>query len=99
MRASVPITTTPGEVLNEVWDSIARTLIPLVESGILPVVSGFIAKDPQGNITTLGRGGSDLTATIIGSACKAQDVQVWKDVDGILTADPGWLDPPGPWRR
>lgn len=77
-----------AEVLNEAWDSIARTLIPLVESGVLPVVSGFIAKDPQGNITTLGRGGSDLTATIIGSACKAQEVQVWKDVDGILTADP-----------
>jgi aspartate kinase len=77
-----------AEVLSEAWESIAKTLIPLVDSGVLPVVTGFIAKDSQGNITTLGRGGSDLTATIIGSACKAQEVQVWKDVDGILTADP-----------
>lgn len=77
-----------AEVLGEAWEGIAKTLVPLVESGLLPVVTGFIAKDPQGNITTLGRGGSDLTATIIGSACKAQEVQIWKDVDGILTADP-----------
>lgn len=77
-----------AEVLSEAWDAIATTLVPLVNSGVLPIVTGFIAKDLQGNITTLGRGGSDLTATIIGSACKAQEVQVWKDVDGILTADP-----------
>jgi aspartate kinase len=51
-------------------------------------VTGFIAKDAKGNITTLGRGGSDLTATMIAAACKAQEAQVWKDVDGILTADP-----------
>lgn len=77
-----------AEVLPEAWNRIAGTLIPLVESGVLPVVTGFIAKDAQGNITTLGRGGSDLSATIIGAACKVQEVQVWKDVDGILTADP-----------
>jgi aspartate kinase len=52
------------------------------------VVTGFIAKDADGNITTLGRGGSDLSATMIAAACKAEEVQVWKDVDGILTADP-----------
>jgi aspartate kinase len=54
----------------------------------VPVVTGFIAKNEKGGITTLGRGGSDLTATMIASACRAKEVQVWKDVDGILTADP-----------
>jgi aspartate kinase len=54
----------------------------------VPVVTGFIARDGQGYITTLGRGGSDLSATTIAAACKADEAQVWKDVDGILTADP-----------
>ncbi|MBP5751551.1 MAG: aspartate kinase, partial [Treponema sp.] len=47
-----------------------------------------IAKDKKGIITTLGRGGSDLSATMIGSALGAEEIQTWKDVDGILTADP-----------
>lgn len=79
---------TSAEVLEESWPVIAGTVGPLVESGVLPVVTGFIAKDKDGRITTLGRGGSDLTATIIGAASGAEEVQVWKDVDGILTADP-----------
>jgi len=75
-------------VLKESWEHIPRKLIPLVDAGILPVVTGFIAKTAQNTITTLGRGGSDLTATIIAAACKAEEAQVWKDVDGILSADP-----------
>ena len=54
----------------------------------VPIVTGFIAKDSNGFITTLGRGGSDLTATVIGAALLADEVQTWKDVDGILTTDP-----------
>ncbi|MDR2486314.1 MAG: aspartate kinase [Treponema sp.] len=77
-----------AELLKESWDRIPRLLIPLTDQGILPVITGFIAKDGNGTITTLGRGGSDRSATIIASACKAEEVQVWKDVDGILTADP-----------
>ncbi len=52
------------------------------------VVTGFIAKDDAGNITTLGRGGSDLTAATVGAALGVTEVQVWKDVDGILSTDP-----------
>jgi aspartate kinase len=59
-----------------------------MDEGVLPVITGFIAKDRQGNITTLGRGGSDLSATFIAAAMGAAEVQVWKDVDGIMTADP-----------
>jgi aspartate kinase len=79
---------TAAELVKESWDLIPKALLPLVEGGALPVVTGFIAKDAKGNITTLGRGGSDLTAAMIAAACGAEEAQVWKDVDGILTADP-----------
>ncbi|MDR2742811.1 MAG: aspartate kinase [Treponema sp.] len=79
---------TAADLLPETWERIPRALEPLVHEGIVPVVTGFIAKDENGNITTLGRGGSDLSATIIAAAFGAEEVQVWKDVDGILTADP-----------
>lgn len=59
------------------------------EDGLLvPVVTGFIAQDDKGHVTTLGRGGSDLTAAVLGAACGLDEIQVWKDVDGMLTADP-----------
>ncbi|MDP6928800.1 MAG: aspartate kinase [Planctomycetota bacterium] len=54
----------------------------------IPVVTGFIAKDVHGNITTLGRNGSDYTAALFGQALGAEEIQIWTDVDGILTADP-----------
>jgi len=79
---------TSAELDPACYEAIKATLAPVVTAGTLPIVTGFIAKDPQGNITTLGRGGSDLTATVIGAAIGAEEVQVWKDVDGILTADP-----------
>jgi aspartate kinase len=79
---------TAAELINESWELIPEKILPLVSSGIIPVITGFIARDVQGNITTLGRGGSDLSATMIAAACKAGEAQVWKDVDGILTADP-----------
>jgi aspartate kinase len=79
---------TSAELVKESWEMIPIKIIPLLKASILPVVTGFIARDVQGNITTLGRGGSDLSATMIAAACKAQEAQVWKDVDGILTADP-----------
>jgi aspartate kinase len=75
-------------LLKESWELIPQKLIPLTDAGVLPVITGFIAKTKNGLITTLGRGGSDLTATVIAAACRAEEAQVWKDVDGILTADP-----------
>lgn len=54
----------------------------------IPIITGFIGKSENDEITTLGRGGSDLTATIIGKCINAKEVQVWKDVDGIYTCDP-----------
>jgi aspartate kinase len=79
---------TQAELIRESWSLIPGKIIPLSEEGLMPVVTGFIARDLNGNITTLGRGGSDLSATMIAASCKAEEAQVWKDVDGILTADP-----------
>ena len=54
----------------------------------MQIVTGFIGLNEEGEITTLGRGGSDFTASIIGSALKAEEIEIWTDVNGILTADP-----------
>ena len=63
-------------------------LLPLVRNGVVPIVTGFIGSTSEGVLTTLGRGGSDFSATILGAAISADEVEIWTDVDGILTADP-----------
>jgi aspartate kinase len=63
-------------------------LRPLLQEGIVPVVTGFIGATPDGVLTTLGRGGSDYSATILAAALGADEVIIWTDVDGVLTADP-----------
>ncbi len=63
-------------------------ITPLLQQDIIPVITGFIAADQHGRITTLGRSGSDYTATIIASCIQADEVYLWSDVDGLLTADP-----------
>jgi aspartate kinase len=61
---------------------------PLLQEGIVPVVTGFIGATPDGVLTTLGRGGSDYSATILGGALGADEVIIWTDVNGVLSADP-----------
>lgn len=63
-------------------------LLPLLHAGVIPVVTGFIGATTEGALTTLGRGGSDYSATILGAALDADEVEIWTDVDGLLTADP-----------
>ena len=65
-----------------------ENLMSILQNGKIPVVAGFQGKDEKGYITTLGRGGSDVTAAILGAALKAVETQIYKDVDGIMTADP-----------
>jgi aspartate kinase len=72
--------------LPETYDSIAAAFKPHAKK--LCVVTGFIAKDKNGDITTIGRSGSDFSAAIFGAAAQADEVQVWKDVPGVLTCDP-----------
>lgn len=69
-------------------DAIRNAFQNRMDPDVVAIVTGFIGHDPNGKITTLGRGGSDLTATAIGAACGLDEIQVWKDVDGILSADP-----------
>lgn len=67
---------------------VSKTLNNLLEEGVVPVVTGFVASDQYGHITTLGRGGSDYTATILADALDADEVWLMTDVDGLMTADP-----------
>eukprot|EP00435_Cladocopium_sp_Y103_P014158 s1053_g3.t1 len=77
------------EILDETFSAIQHHLGPLkLNYAYVPIVTGYIAKDTKGVITTLGRDGSDLTATVIGAALKAAEVQIWKDVSGVQTTDP-----------
>lgn len=68
---------------------VRKRLSALLKKGVVPVITGFIAADKDSRITTLGRGGSDFTASIIGAYLNVKEVQIWTDVDGILTTDPG----------
>jgi aspartate kinase len=61
---------------------------PLLQQGLVPVTAGFVGATPAGVTTTLGRGGSDYSAALFGAGLGAEEIQVWTDVDGMLTADP-----------
>ncbi|MFC2029546.1 aspartate kinase, partial [Chloroflexota bacterium] len=63
-------------------------VVPLLQRGTIPVITGFVGATEEGVTTTLGRGGSDFSAAIIGAALDAEAVWIWSDVNGILTADP-----------
>jgi aspartate kinase len=69
-------------------EKIQSTLSPLFQQNLVPVVTGFLAATPEGVITTLGRGGSDYTAAILADCLDADEVWIWTDVDGVLSADP-----------
>jgi bifunctional aspartokinase / homoserine dehydrogenase 1 len=66
----------------------SQRVVPLIEAGVVPVVSGFNGATVDGRPTTLGRGGSDFSASILAAALDAQELWIWTDVDGIMTADP-----------
>lgn len=75
--------------LFDVTEQLVReTISPAAAAGIVPVVQGFIGSSRDGATTTLGFEGSDYTATILGAALDAEDIQIWKDVSGLMTADP-----------
>lgn len=70
-------------------ERVASRLGPLLDAGVLPIVTGFIGATQQGVTTTLGRGGSDFSAAILADCLDADQVWIWTDVDGVMTADPG----------
>ncbi|MRG91184.1 aspartate kinase [Polyangium spumosum] len=66
-----------------------RAVKERVPEGVIPIVTGFVGRTEAGEITTVGRNGSDLTATLVGAALEAEEVEIWSDTDGVMTADPG----------
>lgn len=75
-------------LMAETFSNSRKHLEPLIESGCVPVLGGFIGSTQTGETTTLGRGGSDYTAALVGAALEAKEIQIWTDVPGVLTADP-----------
>jgi aspartate kinase len=75
-------------LMNVTKHQVKERIEPLLEKRIVPVVTGYIAATQDDVTTTLGRGGSDYTATIIGASLAADEVWIWTDVDGLMTADP-----------
>lgn len=75
-------------VWSETEKLVRLELQPSVDNGEIPVLGGFIAATYSGETTTLGRGGSDYTAALIGAALRAGEIQIWTDVTGVLTCDP-----------
>jgi aspartate kinase len=75
-----------------IWDEteklIQLELQPLINNGEIPIMGGFIAGSRSGETTTLGRGGSDYSAALVGAALRAREIQIWTDVTGVLTTDP-----------
>ena len=80
--------TSAAPLMRETFAHTERELRPLLDNGIVPVLGGFIGSTLQGATTTLGRGGSDYTAALIGAALNVDEIQIWTDVTGVLTADP-----------
>lgn len=83
--AAEPQTETIAERSREI-------LLPLVQAGKVPVMGGFVGSTASGITTTLGRGGSDYSASLVGAALQAEAIEIWTDVDGMLTADPRVVD-------
>ena len=65
-----------------------QELLPIVARGVVPIVTGFLGRNAKGDTTTIGRNGSDLSATVLGACLDAGEVWIWTDVSGIYTADP-----------
>jgi aspartate kinase len=74
--------------LDRITDAAQAMLRPMIERGAVPVVGGYVGATEHGITTTLGRGGSDFSASLLGAALGAEAIEVWTDVDGMLTADP-----------
>jgi aspartate kinase len=91
---STHLVMTDDHFTNAVPDMAATTartrqaLQPMLSAGRVPIITGYIAAAPSGATTTLGRGGSDYSASILAVALQASEVWIWTDVDGVMTADP-----------
>jgi aspartate kinase len=86
--------TRAAPLMRETTATLRAVVTPLVDAGRVPVLGGFIGATADGHTTTLGRGGSDYSGAIVGSGIGAGEIQIWTDVDGMLTADPRIIPQP-----
>jgi aspartate kinase len=77
-----------GPLMDETRERTRARLLPLLNNDVVPVITGFIGATMDGTLTTLGRGGSDYSATILGASLDSDEIWIWSDVDGVMTADP-----------
>ncbi|MBX3083975.1 MAG: aspartate kinase [Anaerolineae bacterium] len=75
-------------LLDVIDERVEQVIRPLLESGIVPIIAGFVGATKTGAVTTLGRGGSDYTATTLAASLRADEVWIWTTVDGVMSADP-----------
>ena len=90
-RRCILTDTRPGKaepLISETDVATRAALQPLIAAGTVPVLGGYMGGTPEGVTTTLGRGGSDYSAALVGAALGAEEIQIWTDVSGVLTADP-----------
>ena len=80
--------TRAAPLMRETRSAMRASLLPRLEAGRVPVVGGFVGATTAGHTTTLGRGGSDYSAALVGAGIDARQIEIWTDVDGMLTADP-----------
>jgi aspartate kinase len=81
-------------LMRETTAALRAVVSPLIDAGRVPVLGGFVGATTEGHTTTLGRGGSDYSGAIIGAGIGADEIQIWTDVDGMLTADPRIISKP-----
>ena len=81
-------------LMRETTVALRASVLPLLDSGRMPVLGGFVGATVDGHTTTLGRGGSDYSGALVGAGIGAEEIQVWTDVDGMLTADPRVIPQP-----
>ncbi len=86
--------TRAAPLMRETTAALRASLVPLLDAGRVPVLGGFVGATRDGITTTLGRGGSDYSAAIVGAGIGAREIQIWTDVDGMLTADPRVVESP-----
>jgi aspartate kinase len=91
--------TRAAPLLRETNSAMRDSLLPLLEAGRVPVVGGFVGATADGHTTTLGRGGSDYSGALVGAGIDARQIEIWTDVDGMLTADPRVIRNPKLVRR
>lgn len=80
--------TRANPLMRETTAALRASVLPVVDAGRIPVLGGFVGSTVEGHTTTLGRGGSDYSGAIVGACLDAAEIQIWTDVDGMLTADP-----------